>query len=178
MAAFLKAKKTADALRPPSADAQVSERPGSQHLAAGRASGPALAGLGKRAPPAGRRTVPAPAAPPRPRRSTVWRVATPLGGVLSGALFVARAHSSEGTGLRPGRFTALASMVRSDADQVDALKKKVADLNEQVTALSGAVDNKQFAQLNRQAERMRGPAGLLPQAGPGVTVTLSDAPPG
>ena len=40
----------------------------------------------------------------------------PLVGLLSGALFVVSAHSSEGTDLRPGRFTDLASMVRYDAD--------------------------------------------------------------
>ena len=59
---------------------------------------------------------------PRPRRSLVWRVATPLVGLLSGALFVVSAHSSEGTDLRPGRFTDLASMVRYDATRVDGLK--------------------------------------------------------
>src|SRR4249919_3130059 len=46
---------------------------------------------------------PAPGSPDadkqRPRRSLVWRVATPLVGLLSGALFVISAHSSEGTDL-------------------------------------------------------------------------------
>src|ERR1700712_3003134 len=48
----------------------------------------------------------------RPPRPLVWRIATPMIGVLSGALFVISAHSSEGTDLRPGRFTDLASMVQ------------------------------------------------------------------
>src|SRR4029077_4207681 len=36
--------------------------------------------------------------------------------------------------------------------------------------------NKQVRASNRRAAAMKGPAGLLPQVGPGVTVTLSDAP--
>ena len=116
------------------------------------------------------------AGPRRPRRSLVWRVATPLVGLLSGALFVISAHSSEGTDLRPGRFTDLASMVRYDATGVEALHSHVADLQGQVTQLSGSIGNKQVRALTRRAAAMKGPAGLLPQVGPGVTVTLSDAP--
>ncbi|HET8665402.1 MAG TPA: DUF881 domain-containing protein [Nocardioides sp.] len=101
---------------------------------------------------------------------------TPLVGLLSGALFVVSAHSSEGTDLRPGRFTDLASMVRYDATRADALKQRVSDLQQQVNDLSAAVDNRLVRKLNRKAELMKGPAGLTPVSGPGVTVTLSDAP--
>ncbi|MBO0847702.1 MAG: DUF881 domain-containing protein [Nocardioides sp.] len=99
-------------------------------------------------------------------------------GLLVGALFVVSAHSSEGTDLRPGRYTDLAQLVRSDAGQVDALKQRVSDLNSQVAALSGSVDNKQVHQLRQEASAMKGPAGLRPVVGPGVTVTLKDAPQG
>jgi len=99
-------------------------------------------------------------------------------GLLVGALFVVSAHSSEGTDLRPGRFTDLASLVRSDAARVDALKQRVADLNAQIGLLSGSVDSKQVAKVRRQASAMKEPAGLMPAIGPGVTVTLSDAPQG
>jgi uncharacterized protein YlxW (UPF0749 family) len=97
-------------------------------------------------------------------------------GVLVGALFVVSAQSSKGTDLRPGRFTDLASMVRSDAASVDRLKQRVADAHEQVNRLSGSVNNKQVRKYNMQAARMADPAGLVAQVGPGVTVTLSDAP--
>jgi uncharacterized protein YlxW (UPF0749 family) len=133
---------------------------------------PRLLGLRRRPPGEG----PAEADRERPRRSLVWRVATPLVGVLSGALFVVSAHSSEGTDLRPGRFTDLASMVQYDATRVDGLKAKVSDLNTQISLLSGSIGNKQVRAVNRDAAAMRGPAGLVAQVGPGVTVTLSDAP--
>jgi uncharacterized protein YlxW (UPF0749 family) len=110
------------------------------------------------------------------RRLNGWRVATPVVGLLSGALFVVSAHSSEGTDLRPGRFTDLASMVRYDAARAAALKQRVADLNAQVGRLSAAVDNQQVRKFSRRAEVMKAPAGLTAQTGPGVTVTLSDAP--
>jgi uncharacterized protein YlxW (UPF0749 family) len=114
----------------------------------------------------------------RPHRALAWRVATPVVGLLSGALFVVSAHSSEGTDLRPGRYTDLASFVRVDAAQYDALKRRVSSLNNQVALLSGAVNSKQVQKYNRQAALARGPAGLMPLVGPGVTVTLSDAPQG
>lgn len=133
-----------------------------------------LRGLRKRAPGEG------PPADPtgRPPRSVTWRFATPVVGVLSGALFVVSAHSSEGTDLRPGRYTDLASLVRGDAAHVDALKKRVVDLNGQVRALSGSVGNKQVTEVNRRADSIKGPAGLREVSGSGVTVTLSDAPQG
>jgi len=114
--------------------------------------------------------------PVRSRRSWAWRVATPLVGLLSGALFVVSAHSSEGTDLRPGRFTDLASMVQYDANNVEALKQRAADLREQVSRLSSSVDNRQVRKYNRQATSMKAPAGLSSVSGTGVTVTLSDAP--
>jgi uncharacterized protein YlxW (UPF0749 family) len=107
-----------------------------------------------------------------------WRLATPVVGVLSGALFVVSAHSSEGTDLRPGRYTDLASLVRGDAGQVDALKKRVADLNEELTTLSSSVGNKQVMKVNQRTDAVKSRAGLTQVPGQGVTVTLSDAPQG
>jgi uncharacterized protein YlxW (UPF0749 family) len=116
--------------------------------------------------------------PTAPRRSLVWRLATPVVGLLVGALFVVSAHSSEGTDLRPGRYTDLASLVRGDAARVETLRQRVADLNSQITLLSSSVDNKQVTKFRRQASQMKTPAGLMPAIGAGVTVTLSDAPQG
>jgi uncharacterized protein YlxW (UPF0749 family) len=116
-------------------------------------------------------------AAPQPR-SPVWRLATPMVGLLVGGLFVVSAHSSEGTDLRPGRYTDLASLVRGDAARYDTLRQRVSDLNSQIHLLSGSVDDKQVRKLRRQASQMKAPAGLMPASGAGVTVTLSDAPQG
>ena len=41
----------------------------------------------------------------------MWRIGTPVAVLLSGALFVVSAQSSQGTDLRPGRYDDLASLV-------------------------------------------------------------------
>jgi uncharacterized protein YlxW (UPF0749 family) len=109
-------------------------------------------------------------------RLTVWRVATPVVGLLSGTLFVVSAHNSEGTDLRPGRYTDLASFVRVDAAQYESLKQRVADLNAQISLLNSESHNKQVRRVSERAAAMKQRAGLDPVSGAGVTVTLSDAP--
>lgn len=117
---------------------------------------------------------------PRPARSRssrgAWRVGTPLVVLLCGALFVVSAHNSEGTDLRPGRYTDLASLVDSEADQYRALQDKVKQTNADVAALTNAVDDREVQRYQQRIEHLKDPAGLVPRSGPGVTVTLSDAP--
>jgi uncharacterized protein YlxW (UPF0749 family) len=93
-----------------------------------------------------------------------------------GTLFVVSANNSEGTDLRPGRYTDLASFARVDAAHYDTLKSRVAQLNSQVAVLSSSVNNKQVRRYQREASLSKDAAGLLPVVGGGVTVTLSDSP--
>jgi uncharacterized protein YlxW (UPF0749 family) len=106
----------------------------------------------------------------------VWQVGTPLVAILSGALFVVSAESSEGTDLRPGRYTDLSSIVSSESHDVEALKAQAAQLNEEVQQLTAEVGDKQVDKINAKVQELQGPAGRDPVTGPGVTVTLSDAP--
>jgi uncharacterized protein YlxW (UPF0749 family) len=116
-------------------------------------------------------------APARPRRPWGrWRIGTPAVVLLCGALFVVSATNSEGTDLRPGRYTDLAALTTSEAEKYDDLQQRVADLNAQVEQLSESVDDKTVDRFNRRVERLEDPAGMTPKIGPGVTVTLSDAP--
>jgi uncharacterized protein YlxW (UPF0749 family) len=57
------------------------------------------------------------------------------------------------------------------------LRARVARLTDEVAALTASVDNAQVESLRAQARALEGPAGLVEQTGPGVTVVLSDAPP-
>jgi uncharacterized protein YlxW (UPF0749 family) len=86
------------------------------------------------------------------------------------------ALNSGGTDLRPGRYTDLAALVRTESRQYDALRDRVAGLTDEVAALTADVDNDQVARLRAQAKALEGPAGLVQQEGPGVTVVLTDAP--
>ena len=110
------------------------------------------------------------------RRRGAWRVVTPVIVLASGALFAVSAANSEGTDLRPGRYTDLASLVDAEADDYDVLEDRVADLKEQVDELTSEVDDAEVRRLQTEIDNLRDPAGLEPRSGPGVTVTLSDAP--
>jgi uncharacterized protein YlxW (UPF0749 family) len=96
--------------------------------------------------------------------------------LLCGGLFVVSAANSDGTDLRPGRYTDLASLVQDEADQYDALRQRVTDLNQQVAAMSTVLSDRDVNRYHRRIEKLKDPAGLVARSGPGVTITLSDAP--
>jgi uncharacterized protein YlxW (UPF0749 family) len=110
------------------------------------------------------------------RAGSVWRIGTPVVVLLCGALFVVSAANSDGTDLRPGRYTDLASLVKDEADQYDALRQQVSDLDSQVQALSASMSDRDVNRYHRKIAELKDPAGLEPRSGPGVTITLSDAP--
>ncbi|HEY3015891.1 MAG TPA: DUF881 domain-containing protein [Nocardioides sp.] len=106
----------------------------------------------------------------------VWTVGTPVVFLLSGALFVTSAQSSDGTDLRPERYTDLSSLVSNEAHQVEDLRTQASDLNAEVKALTEAVGDKKVNRIGDQIKKIDGPAGFEAVSGQGVTVTLSDAP--
>ena len=110
------------------------------------------------------------------RNRGFWRIGTPLVVLLSGALFALSADNSEGTDLRPGRYSDLASLVDAEADDYDELENRVADLKQEVDGLTEQVDDADVRRLQDRIDELRDPAGLEPREGAGVTVTLSDAP--
>lgn len=106
-----------------------------------------------------------------------WRFATPLVFALSGGLFMVSATNSEGTDLRPGRTTDLAGLVRVESKNVGQLEARARRLSAEIDRLSRAIDDEQVRRAQARAEAARGPAGLEPVRGAGITVTLSDSPP-
>jgi uncharacterized protein YlxW (UPF0749 family) len=95
---------------------------------------------------------------------------------LAGLLFVTSAVSSGGTDLRAGGYTDLAGLASSERHDVERLRARAADLNDEVNDLSAALGTGTPTKLQRRIERLRGPVGLDPVEGPGLTVTLDDAP--
>lgn len=112
----------------------------------------------------------------RGRAALAWRVATLAVVGVSGLLFVTSAQSSGGTDLRPGRYDDLAALTQSEADRAEALERRVASLSAEVDDLTDQVDDADVRRYRRQAAALEDPAGLRAKRGPGVTVTLSDAP--
>jgi uncharacterized protein YlxW (UPF0749 family) len=114
---------------------------------------------------------------PRSRwRWSGWRVGTIAVALVSGGLFVVSAQSSEGTDLRPGRYDDLATLTDSEADRAAGLREQVAELTKQVRDLTDQVQDVDVQRYQRQVKALEDPAGLKPRKGPGVVVTLSDAP--
>jgi uncharacterized protein YlxW (UPF0749 family) len=95
---------------------------------------------------------------------------------LCGALFVVSAQSSQGTDLRPGRYDDLAGLVDSEATRAEALVARVTALTAEVDELSAAVQDGRVKRLQQDVAAIKDPAGLVERVGPGVEITLSDAP--
>ena len=93
---------------------------------------------------------------PARRGWTAWRVVTPVAVLASGALFAVSALNSGGTDLRPGRYTDLAALVRTESRQYDALRDRVTRLNNEVTALTASVDNDEVERAARPGAGARG----------------------
>jgi len=109
-------------------------------------------------------------------RPLAWRVGTPLVGLLSGALLAVSAINSDGTDLRGGRYTDLASLVQAERSTTNALTARVTRLNAEIDALSGRLGDRAVSRYQRDIEQMEDPAGLTPVSGEAVRVTLTDAP--
>jgi uncharacterized protein YlxW (UPF0749 family) len=110
------------------------------------------------------------------RRRGAWRIGTPLVVLFSGGLFAISAVDSEGTDLRPGRYTDLASLVDAEADEYEKLEDRVASLQQDVDELTKRVNDAGVQRYQQEIAEYRDPAGFEPVEGPGVSVTLSDAP--
>lgn len=109
-------------------------------------------------------------------RAAVWRAAVFLVGVVAGLLFVTTATTAQGTDLRGDRLTELADLIHVEQDRLQARTQAVEDLRAQVNGLASAAGDPETVQLARRVSRLEAVAGLRPARGPGLTVTLTDAP--
>ncbi|MDH2412779.1 DUF881 domain-containing protein [Nocardioides sp. CER19] len=110
------------------------------------------------------------------RRLSAWRVGTPLVILICGGLFVVSAQNSEGTDLRPGRYTDLATVTGSEKLRYTHLEERVAQTDKEVSRLTQQVDDNTVKRYKREVDELKDPAGLVAHSGPGVRITLSDAP--
>ena len=106
----------------------------------------------------------------------MWRLATPAVFVAAGILLVSSAVTSGGTDLRPGRYDSLADLAQQESHRVTALREEVAALRADVDELSAGLDSDVLEELERRTATLAGPAGLSAVRGPGLTVSLDDAP--
>ena len=104
------------------------------------------------------------------------RAVTVLVFAAAGLLMVTSAEHAGGTDLRPERYDDLAGLARRQADQVAELRAEVARLSAEVDALSRRSASSELRVVRDRAQAERRAAGLDPLEGPGLVVTLDDAP--
>jgi uncharacterized protein YlxW (UPF0749 family) len=110
--------------------------------------------------------------------SPLWRIGAPAVFVVAGALFVTSAVSSGGTDLSgtAGRVGDLAGLASSEADELEALRARHAELAGEVDRLTRDLSRTSASSVQSTVDKLRGPAGLDTVSGAGLTITLSDAP--
>jgi uncharacterized protein YlxW (UPF0749 family) len=109
-------------------------------------------------------------------RGLAWRLVTPVAFVGAGVLLVTSSVNSAGTDLRPGQYADLADLAQQETARVERLQDQVAALNADVEELSAQLGSGQMDDLQAGIEALQMPAGLVAVEGPGLTVTLEDAP--
>ena len=105
-----------------------------------------------------------------------WRVLTPVVFVVAGTLFVTSAVNSRGTDLRPGRYDDLADLAADRSDRIAELEQRSARLQAQIDRLTEDLDSSALDEVQAELDKLKGPGGLEAVEGPGLTITLDDAP--
>lgn len=111
-------------------------------------------------------------------RTLRWRVAVPVVCLLAGLLLSTSRHSSTDGDLRASGTTRLSDLVRTAQVDVAAGEARRATLLSQVDAAQqvAARSDAGVADELARASALTAPAGLTALHGPGLTVTLTDAP--
>jgi uncharacterized protein YlxW (UPF0749 family) len=99
-------------------------------------------------------------------------------GVTAGLVLVASAVTAKGTDLRAGSRTDLESLIQAGERRGDASQAQVDRARAEVDALRAGTSQGEQALLDAQAAALAPSTGLAPITGPGIRVTLDDAPSG
>jgi uncharacterized protein YlxW (UPF0749 family) len=84
--------------------------------------------------------------------------------------------NARGTDLRGGRSADLIDIVAAQRAEAERLNDRIEQVQSDVTELTEQVGGTRLRQLERRIDRLAVPAGLTGLEGPGLTVTLDDAP--
>ncbi len=108
-------------------------------------------------------------------RSRVWRVAAVVICLVAG-LLIGVAHSSANGGDVGTRSVDLSVVVNDARERVLAADAKAAELQEQINRAAAGDVSPQVEQARAEADALAPAAGLVPVVGPGIRVSMSDAP--
>ncbi len=112
------------------------------------------------------------------RRSPFWRAMVAAVFLLAGVLFSASALAARGTDLRGGRSGGLAELARQEQRLLTRRAAELRKVQNEVNArtVEAARRDSRVRIAQQAGARVAGHAGLEPLAGPGLVVTLDDAP--
>jgi uncharacterized protein YlxW (UPF0749 family) len=114
----------------------------------------------------------------RSKQSWAWRLGVPAACACAGALAVTSMVNAHGTDLRPGRYTDVVGLVSEQRARVEDLRREAHALQTSVDTLTQQIDSTRLHGLQRELDRIGVPAGTRGLTGPGLSVTLNDAPRG
>lgn len=112
----------------------------------------------------------------RAGRSLAWRLSVPLACACAGLLAMTSMVNARGTDLRGGRHTDPIGLVSEQKSDVQSLRRTVRSLESETERLSQQVGGTKLREIRRQTDPVADASGLLPRRGPGLIVTLDDAP--
>jgi uncharacterized protein YlxW (UPF0749 family) len=112
------------------------------------------------------------------RGGAAWAALVPVVALVAGLLFATSSRTAQGTDLRGGEATELSALIPARGDVVAAQEDQLAALQAQVQALTdqAASRNGDVAAARDAGQAGALSAGLVALTGPGVEVTLDDAP--
>ncbi len=113
-------------------------------------------------------------------RPVGWRLAAPVAFAVAGLLFWASAQTADGHDLRSSdKLAQLSDLITRENQQNVELERQVQGLRAGVDNLTRAQSQDQrVSSAQARSDALLGAADMLPASGPGLTVTLNDAPPG
>jgi uncharacterized protein YlxW (UPF0749 family) len=112
------------------------------------------------------------------RGGGAWAALVPVVALAAGLLFATSSQTAQGTDLRGGEATELSALIPARGDVVAAQEDQLAALQAQVQALTdqAASRNGDVAAARDAGQAGALSAGLVALTGPGVEITLDDAP--
>jgi uncharacterized protein YlxW (UPF0749 family) len=111
-------------------------------------------------------------------RPSGWGVLVPVVALLAGLLFATSGRTALGTDLRAGEITQLSQLIAQRDEVIARQEAQLADLQSQVERLTEQAASRNGAVAAAQAAGDQGAmsAALVAIHGPGVVITLDDAP--
>lgn len=116
--------------------------------------------------------------PTRLPRLSAWGTLVPVVALAAGLLFATSGRTAQGTDLRAGEVTELSALIRERDSAIAAQERRLAELQgtaERLTVQAASRDDA-VAAARLTGESGVPSAGLAELGGPGIVITLDDAP--